>query len=61
MSHFIVEYRKDGDYTLETLSGVEDVDISQYSNLIGLWVCDTEAEVLTMEKELRSMRHARSR
>jgi hypothetical protein len=59
MSHFIVEYRKEGNYAIETITGVEDIDVSQYSPLIGLWVCETEAEVKAMEKELRSFRHVK--
>jgi hypothetical protein len=59
MSHYIVEYQKDGNYMLETISGVEDIDVTEYTPLIGLWVCETEAEVKAMEKEIRSFRHVK--
>jgi hypothetical protein len=58
--NFIVEHRVNGNYTMDTISGVEDLDTSQFDNIIGIWVCDTAAETKIMEKELREMRHARS-
>jgi hypothetical protein len=61
MSHFIVEHRFNGNYVMETLSGVEDIDTSRYKNLLGIWVCDSFEELQIMEKELREMRHARFR
>jgi hypothetical protein len=61
MSHFIVEHRRDGQYVMETLSGVEDIDTSMYKDLMGIWVCDSDEEVLVMKNELRRMRHARHR
>ena len=60
MSHFIVEHRYKGNYVMETLTGVEDIDTSRYENILGIWVCDSFEELQTMEKELREMRHARS-
>jgi hypothetical protein len=57
MSHFIVEHKKDGSYALDTISGVEDIDINQYQPLIGVWVCETDEEVRAMQTELRRMRH----
>ena len=60
MSHFIVEHRRDGQYVMETICGVEDIDTSVYKSLLGIWVCDSMEEMLAMEKELRSFRHARS-
>ena len=60
MSHFIVEHRRNGNYIMETICGVEDIDTSAYKHLLGIWICDSMEEMLTMEKELRSMRHARS-
>jgi hypothetical protein len=60
MSHFIVEHRYKGNYVMETLTGVEDIDTSRYENLLGIWVCDSFEELQTMEEELRKMRHARS-
>ena len=61
MSHFIVEHRYKGNYVMETLTGVEDIDTSRYENLLGIWVCDSLEELQIMEKELREMRHARHR
>ena len=60
MSHFIVEHRYKGNYVMETITGVEDIDTSRYQNLLGIWVCDSFEELQIMEKELREMRHARS-
>lgn len=59
MSNFIVEHRRDGNYVMETLMGVEDIDTSIYQSLIGIWVCETAEETHAMEKELRKMRHAK--
>ena len=62
MSHFIVEYMYDGRYMMETLMGVEDIDLSdaRFQKLMGLWQCETQEEVNTMHKHLREMRDARS-
>jgi hypothetical protein len=60
MSHFIVEHKRNGNYVMETLSGVEDIDTSVYKDLLGIWVCDSNEELLVMENELRRMRHERS-
>jgi hypothetical protein len=60
MSHFIVEHRVNGYYTMDTISGVEDIDTSMFKNIIGIWVCDSTEETKIMEKELKEMRHARS-
>ena len=60
MTNFIVEHRAEGNYVLETIVGVEDIDTSMYKDLLGIWVCDSEEETRAMESELRRMRHARS-
>lgn len=60
MSHFIVEHRYKGNYVMETITGVEDIDTSRFKDLLGIWVCDSIEELQTMEKELREMRNARS-
>jgi hypothetical protein len=60
MSHFIVEHRYKGNYVMESITGVEDIDTSRYKNILGIWVCDSFEELQIMEKELREMRHARS-
>jgi hypothetical protein len=60
MSHFIVEHRLKGNYVMESITGVEDIDTSRYEGLLGIWVCDSFEELQVMEKELREMRHARS-
>lgn len=60
MSHFIVEHRIKGNYVMETISGVEDIDTSMYKDLLGIWVCDSIEETRVMEKELQELRHARS-
>ena len=58
--NFIVEHRIKGDYVMETIAGVEDIDTSLYKDLIGIWVCDSMEETRIMEKELKELRHARS-
>jgi hypothetical protein len=60
MSHFIVEHRYKGNYVMETITGVEDIDTSRYENLLGIWVCDSFEELQIMEKELREIRNVRS-
>ena len=60
MSHFIVEHRYKGNYVMESLTGVEDLDTTRYEDIIGIWVCKSFEEMQVMEKELKEMRHARS-
>jgi hypothetical protein len=60
MSHFIVEHRVKGNYVMETLTGVEDIDTSIYKDLLGIWVCDSSEELQVMEKQLKEMRDERS-
>jgi hypothetical protein len=47
---------------METLMGVEDIDLShkRFENLMGVWQCETTEEVNEMHKHLREMRNARS-
>ena len=59
MSTFIVEHRIKGNYVMETIAGVEDIDMSLYKDLLGVWVCDSVEETRAMENELRRMRNAR--
>ena len=60
MTNFIVEHKYKGHYVMETLTGVEDIDVSRYPDLIGIWVCDSMEEMQVMEKQLQEMRDARS-
>lgn len=62
MSHFVIEYMYDGRYMMETLMGVEDVDLSdkRFQKLMGLWQCETTEEVDAMHKHLWEMRRERS-
>lgn len=60
MSTFIVEHRIKGNYVMETIAGVEDIDISMYKDLLGVWVCESTEETRAMEKQLKEMRNARS-
>ena len=60
MSYFIVEHKYKGNYVMETLAGVEDIDTSIYKDLLGIWVCDSMEETHIMEKQLKEMRNARS-
>jgi len=60
MSSFIIEHNYKGNYVMETICGVEDIDTSMYQDLLGIWVCDSNEELQVMENELQRMRHARS-
>lgn len=60
MSHFIVEHKYKGNYVMETITGVEDIDTSIFKDLLGIWVCESLEELQVMENELRKMRNARS-
>jgi hypothetical protein len=44
---------------LETIAGVEDIDVSQYPELQTLWMCENQIEVQAVESELRR-KHGRS-
>lgn len=57
--NFIVEHRLNGNYVMETIAGVEDIDTSMYKDILGIWVCDNMEETRVMEKELKELRHAR--
>jgi hypothetical protein len=59
MSIFIVEHESKGYPMFDTIRGVEDIDISMFSPITTLWVCDNENEVVAVETELRR-KHARS-
>jgi hypothetical protein len=61
MSHFIVEYLYKDKYIMETLMGVEDININhnRFDNLMGVWRCETMDEVTTMQTQIREMRNAR--
>jgi hypothetical protein len=60
MTTFIVEHRIKGNYIMETIAGVEDIDTSMYKDLLGIWVCDSIEEANVMEKELKELRNVRS-
>ena len=60
MTSFIVEHKYKGNYVMETLCGVEDIDTSVYKDILGIWVCESPEELQVMENELRRMRHERS-
>lgn len=60
MTYFIVEHKYKGNYVMETIAGVEDIDTSAYKELLGVWVCDSKEELDIMEDKIREMRHARS-
>lgn len=58
--NFIVEHKVKGHYVLETIRGVEDIDTSRFTDLLGIWVTDSEEETQTMEQHLKEMRSERS-
>lgn len=59
MSYFVVEHVYKGYPMFETITGVEDIDLTQYKELQTLWVCENQAEVQAVENELRR-KHDRS-
>ena len=59
MSTFVIEHKYKGNYVMETIAGVEDIDTSLYKDLLGIWVCDSQEEVKAVEDELKRLRNAR--
>lgn len=60
MSYFLVERDIKGNIAFEIITGVEDIDLSQYNDVKTLWVCDTLAECDLITNEMKEMRDARS-
>ena len=58
MSHFVIEHEFKGHPIIETITGVEDIDMAMFPKLITLWHCETMEEVNAVENELRR-KHAR--
>lgn len=58
MTTFIVEHLHNGHAMFDTVSGVEDIDLTMFKNIQTLWVCDTPEEIQAVENELRR-KHAR--
>jgi hypothetical protein len=59
MSIYVVEHLHKGYPVVDTVSGVEDIDLTMFKDIQTLWVCDSADEVLAIEEELRR-KHARS-
>lgn len=59
MTTFIIEHEVKGHPMFDTITGVEDIDLSMFKDIKTLWVCDTKEEIETVENELRR-KHARS-
>jgi hypothetical protein len=58
MNTFVVEHEYKGHPMFETITGVEDIDLSMFDKILTLWVCDNQEEVNAVESELRR-KHAR--
>jgi hypothetical protein len=58
VSTFIIERMYKGYPLFESITGVEDIDLSMYTDIETLWVCDTPEEVTAVENELRR-KHAK--
>ena len=54
-----MEHEVKGHPMFDTVRGVEDIDLTMFSPIKTLWVCDNEEEVTAVENELRR-KHARS-
>ena len=59
MTTFIVEHKVKGHAMFDTVTGVEDIDLTMFKDIETLWVCDTPEEIEAVENELRR-KHARS-
>ena len=59
MSTFIVEHEVKGNLMFDTITGVEDIDLTMFKDIKTLWVCDYPEEIEAIENELR-VKHARS-
>ena len=59
MTTFIVEHLYKGHLMFDTVSGVEDIDLSMFKDIQTLWVCDKPEEIIAVETQLRE-KHARS-
>lgn len=60
MTYFIVEHKNNGQYVMETIAGVEDIDTSAYKEILGVWICEGNEELNVMENKIKEMRNARS-
>jgi len=60
MTTFIVEHLVGNKTVIEKISGVEDIDVSMFPNLITSWTCENEAEINAVENELRKKHERRS-
>jgi hypothetical protein len=58
MTTFIVEHLYNGYPMFDTVTGVEDIDLTMFKDIQTLWVCDTKEEIEVVENELRK-KHAR--
>lgn len=58
MTTFVVEHRPEGQgsYHIALVPGVEDLDTSQYKDILGIWVCDTMQEANITIAELYKLR-----
>ena len=59
MSIFVVEHLHKGYPMFDTVTGVEDIDLSMFKDIQTLWVCDKPEEIIAVETQLRE-KHARS-
>jgi hypothetical protein len=59
MNTFVVEHEYKGYPMFETITGVEDIDLTMFDKILTLWVCDNQEEVKAVENELRR-KHAKN-
>ena len=55
MTTFIVEHLHNGYPMFDTVTGVEDIDLTMFKNIQTLWVCDTKEEIETAVKKMCEM------
>lgn len=53
MSYFVVEHKYKGRPVIETITGVEDIDMSQFPEFKTLFICKDAKEAGIVESELR--------
>lgn len=56
---FVVEHERDGVWQIEVVSGVEDLDTSQYQPIKKIFLCENSEESAAVVRELHDMRFSK--
>jgi hypothetical protein len=57
---FVVEHLVKGFPIVDTVRGVEDIDLSMFTDIVTLWVCGNEEEVAVIEQDLKDKHDRRN-